>query len=265
MVSWALDLDGVLWRGERAIPGAASAVNHLIESGHPVGFVTNNSFGTRRHVEGRLSAMGVRPGGVVITSAMVVADLVEPGERVMVCGGPGVTEELLARGASIVDASDTAHSPGTFAGDFDAVVVGFHPTFDYARMTAASAAVRRGARLLATNADATYPTSEGIVPGGGAILASIVTASGVGAVVAGKPEGPMVARVRSELGDAGLMVGDRPDTDGRFATALGYRFGLVLSGVTSAADLPVDPVPDEVAGDLAEMVRQALPAAEADR
>jgi ribonucleotide monophosphatase NagD (HAD superfamily) len=73
-------------------------------------------------------------------------------------------------------------------------------------------------------------------------------------VVAGKPNEPMAALVRSRLGPDGTMVGDRPDTDGRFARTLGYRWALVLSGVTRRGDLPVDPAPDVVAGDLAELV-----------
>jgi 4-nitrophenyl phosphatase len=141
-----------------------------------------------------------------------------------------------------------AHGPA------DAVVVGFHPEFDYAAMAAAASAVRAGARLLATNDDATYPTPVGLIPGGGAILASIAVASGAVPVVAGKPYPPMVEMVRDRFGPDGVAVGDRPDTDGRFAYALGYRFGLVLSGVTTARDLPVQPAPHLVAADLAELV-----------
>ena len=88
------------------------------------------------------------------------------------CGGPGIVEELTLRGVEVVDAS----APEATTGPFDVVVVGYHPTFDYQRMDTASAAVRAGARLLATNDDATYPMDTGIKPGGGAILASIATA-----------------------------------------------------------------------------------------
>jgi 4-nitrophenyl phosphatase len=116
--------------------------------------------------------------------------------------------------------------------------------------------VRDGARLLATNDDATYPTPDGLIPGGGAILAGVSTAAGVAPEVAGKPHRPMAALVRDRVGDEGVMVGDRPDTDGRFAVALGYRFALVLSGVTTT--LPVEPAPDSVAVDLATLVDQEL-------
>ena len=172
-----------------------------------------------------------------------------PGERVLLCGGPGAREALAARGVTIVD-----------DGDADVVVVGFHRSFDYDGLRRAAGAVRRGARLIGTNDDATYPTPDGPIPGGGAILAAVETGSGSAAIVAGKPYPPMAELVRDVLGglDGAVMVGDRPDTDGRFAVALGVPFALVLSGVTAAADLPVDPSPSFVAADLAALVGQLL-------
>ncbi len=125
-------------------------------------------------------------------------------------------------------------------------------------MRAASLAVRDGARLIATNDDATYPTAEGLWPGGGAILASIERATGIDAVVAGKPYPPSVEHVHRRVGTEGIMVGDRPDTDGRFARALGFDFGLVLSGVTGRADLPVEPQPEVIGSDLAALVEERL-------
>lgn len=251
---WVLDLDGVVWLGSSAIPGAAEAIADLRAAGELVAFVTNNSFGRRADVAAKLAGMGIEPGEHIVTSAVVAAGMVASGERALVCGGPGVSEELQARGVEVVDASE----PRAADGPFDVVVVGYHPNFDYHRMDTASLAVRAGARLLATNDDATYPNDTGIHPGGGAILASIVTATGARPEVAGKPYEPAAALVRSQLGDVGIMVGDRPDTDGRFAVRLGYRFGLVLSGVTGADDLPTDPPADMVAPDLASLVAREL-------
>ena len=248
-MAWILDLDGVVWLAEQPIPGAADAVARLRGAGERVGFVTNNSYVPRRDVEAKLARFRIDPGGDVFTSAMAVARLVEPGERVLLVAGPGAREELEARGATIVEAGDA---------DTDAVVVGFNPRFDYPLMTAASSAVRSGARLLATNDDATYPTPGGVIPGGGAILASIVKATSVAPIVAGKPNEPMIDLVRDRVGSEGIFVGDRPDTDGRFAYALGYRFGLVLSGVTAPLDLPVQPAPHVVAADLAALVAAEL-------
>ena len=243
-MAFALDLDGVVWLADQPIAGADDAVARLRASGEDVVFVTNNSSQPVQDVEAKLAAQGIPPLDGVITSAMAAAHLVEPGERVLVCAGPGVVQELERRGA--IPVRD---------GDADAVLVGFHRDFDYERLRIAARAVRRGARLLATNDDSSYPTPDGPIPGGGAILAAVVTATGATPVIAGKPHEAMAALVRGRLGDDGVMVGDRPDTDGLFARALGYRFALVHTGVTPAG-VAVDPVPDLVAPDLLTLVRQ---------
>jgi 4-nitrophenyl phosphatase len=176
---------------------------------------------------------------------MAAARLLPVGSTALLCAGPGVERELVDRGVQVVH-----------EGDADAVIVGFHRDFDFERMAIAARAVHRGARLVATNDDATYPTPEGLLPGGGAILASIERATGTAAVVAGKPNAPMAEVVTAMVGPTGVMVGDRPDTDGCFARVLGYQFALVLSGVTTTDDLPVEPHPDHVASDLAQLVER---------
>ena len=248
-MAWALDLDGVVRLGPEPVPGAAAAVQRLRAAGEHVAFVTNNSSHTRQQVADELAGFGI-PDAVdeVVSSAMAVATLVEPGERVLLCGGPGIEEALVERGATVVR-----------DGDADAVVVGFHRDFDYQRMHVAATAVRRGARLLASNDDATYPTPDGPAPGAGALLAGVVTAAGhPPLVVAGKGHPPMAELVRARLGPGGVVVGDRPETDGRFAVDVGYRFVLVLSGVTGPEDLPGEPGPGVVAADLAGAVDAVL-------
>jgi ribonucleotide monophosphatase NagD (HAD superfamily) len=143
-------------------------------------------------------------------------------------------------------------------GRADAVVVGWHRDFDYEGLTRAARAVKDGARLIGTNDDATYPTPDGPIPGGGAILAAVATAAGVEPTIAGKPHAPMVELVRRRLGGGlggSTVVGDRPSTDGLLAVALAVRFALVLSGVTREGDLPTDPEPAEIVPDLASLVR----------
>jgi glycerol 3-phosphatase-2 len=250
-MAWIFDLDGVVWLADIPIPGSVEAITRLQASGADIGFVTNNSFAPRGDVESKLRRIGIEPGDHVVTSAMAAARLIEPGETVLVCAGPGAREEIEARGAKAVD-----------AGKADAVVVGFNPAFDYAMLTVASVAVRAGARLIGTNDDATYPTPVGVIPGGGSLLAAVATASGVTPIVAGKPYAPMVDLVRDRFGAEGIFVGDRADTDGRFAYALGYRFGLVLSGVTGPDDLPVTPAPHVTAADLARLVASETAGAE---
>ena len=132
-VPFALDLDGVIWLADEPIAGAAEAVARLRAAGEAVVFVTNNSSQPVGEVEAKLGRHGIPAVGDVITSAMAAAALVEPGERVLVCAGPGVVEALDARGA--IPVRD---------GDADAVMVGFHRDFDYERLRIAARAVRRG-------------------------------------------------------------------------------------------------------------------------
>jgi 4-nitrophenyl phosphatase len=252
-MAWVLDLDGVLWLGEQPVPGAAEAVARLRAAGERVLFATNNAWARVREQEAKLAAFGVPAEGGVVTAAQAVARLVEPGERALVAGGPGLVEALEGRGATVVDSRSFEPTDGRV----DAVVVGFHRHFDYEGLRRAAAQIDRGARFLAANDDATYPTADGVIPGGGSIVAAIAYATRRAPEVAGKPHQPMADLVHDLAGgpgEAGVMVGDRPETDGAFAVTLGYEFGLVFSGVTKAVDLPVEPVPDFVAADLAALV-----------
>jgi 4-nitrophenyl phosphatase len=249
-MAWVLDLDGVVRLGERPVPGAAAAVACLRSAGEQVAFVTNNASHRRIEVLEELRGFGLEVDpGEIATSAMAVASLVDPGDRVLVCAGPGVVEALGEVGAEVVT-----------DGPCDAVVVGLALHVDYPLLARTAAAVRDGARFLASNTDPTYPTPHGLAPGAGSLVAAVTTAAGRSPdAVAGKPHEAMVELVRARLGEGGVVVGDRPDTDGRFAAALGYRFALVLSGVTRSEDVVgIDPPPDRVAPDLAAVVAAEL-------
>ena len=268
-MAWILDLDGVVWLSEEPIPGSAEAVASLREAGHRVMFLTNNAGPRVAELVAKLEGMGVPASpDEVVTSAQAAASLLGPGSTALVCAGPGVREALEARGVRVVR-----------EGDADAVVVGFHRDFDYGRLTAAFLAVHHGARLIGTNDDTTYPTPDGPVPGGGAILAAVVAASGVEAEVAGKPYAPMAALLAERLGlvdgrgGAGgggrggggggtILVGDRPSTDGLMARRLEVPFALVLSGVTGEEEVPLDDPPEYVVADLATLVAERLGAAQ---
>jgi 4-nitrophenyl phosphatase len=169
------------------------------------------------------------------------------GARAFVVGGDGI-RSCLAEARIAVDDSDEDRP--------DLVVVGWDPTFTYDEMRRATVAVREGARLIATNDDASFPAPDGLWPGAGAILASIETASGVSAEVMGKPHPPMMETVARRLDGAKdiAVVGDRPDTDLAGGATRGWRTILVLSGVTTEAEAArVTPRPDLVIPSLAAL------------
>jgi 4-nitrophenyl phosphatase len=240
----------VVWRGEASIPGSSEAIVALRAAGWRTVFVTNNSsLRVADYVE-RLAGHGIAAApDEMCTSAqaaaVVVAAKLEPGASVLACAGPGVVEALDERGLRVVTAPPA-----------DAVVVGFHRDFDFDGLTRAADAVRGGAMYVATNLDPTYPVPNGMIPGAGALAAAVSTASSRPPIVAGKPEEPMADLVRARYGNRGVVVGDRPSTDGAFAAALGWPFALVMSGVAgSVGGEPVpDPAPPYVAADLAALV-----------
>jgi 4-nitrophenyl phosphatase len=251
-LTWALDLDGVVWLAGRAIAGSAQAVRELHEAGERTVYLTNNSAPLVADHLKALAAAGIEcPPEDLTTSAQAAASMLKQGCRAAVVGDVGVHEALGARGVQIVEARDRP----------DAVVVGRTIEIDYWTLARAARAVREGARFIATNTDATFPTGDdgdGLVPGNGALVAFVATASGRDPEVAGKPCPAMAALVAERYGHLTMMAGDRPDTDGQFANLVGAPFGLVLSGVTGRSDLPVEPAPALVGDDLLSLVRLYL-------
>ncbi len=242
----------MLWHGSEPIAGAAPAVTRLMAAGHAALFATNNSSATLAQQEAKLERLGIEAKGRVISSATAAGSLVQPRERVFVLGGPGVVEAIEARGATSVAVGPIEER----AAQVDVVVVGLDFQLTYERLRMAVGAVRNGARFIATNHDPTFPSEHGLLPGGGSIVAAVATASESQPVYAGKPNTPMAQLALSRLGPGGLMIGDRHDTDGLFAKRTGYRFGLVLSGVTSSEQARAQaPPPDVIAPDVAALLR----------
>ena len=239
------DLDGVVWLMHQPIAGSVNAIQLLKNAGHRVLFVTNNSYSVISDQENALAKIGIDAHNDVVTSSQAAGALLRKGERVLLGGGPGAVEAVKNAGAVLAGRSDD-QTDSEIDQEVDTVMVGFHPSFDYRGLTRLSHAVRNGARLIATNDDATYPTPRGLIPGGGSILASVVAASGVEPIIAGKPHQPMADLVRQVLGVTDLsdawMVGDRPSTDGLFAQTVGCKFAQVLTGISSLKDVSDDVV-----------------------
>lgn len=232
----AFDLDGVLWRADQVLPGVPALFHFLEQAGIPYVFVTNNSTKRVATYVDRLTGLGiaVRPEQVV-TSAVATADYVSrcysPDTPVYIIGEDGIRSALAERG---------------FREDGRAarlVVVGldFAVTFD--KFKTATLLIRAGADFIGTNGDRTFPTPEGLVPGNGALLALLETATDVRPIVIGKPEPVMFEVALARLGTAPertLMVGDRIETDVVGALQAGWRAALVLTGITTREQAAAD-------------------------
>jgi NagD protein len=252
--TWVIDLDGVIWLSGQPIGDVGGAVAALRDAGIRTLFATNNSAPTRAELRERLAHCGITVDDPdLLTSADVAAGMIPVGARALLLADEGVREALHRRGVIVVEAEPA-----------DVVVVGWTRHFDFDAVDRAARAVRAGARLLATNEDATLPTPDGPLPGCGALLAAVATAAGVTPEVAGKPHQPTADAVRARANDLRLMVGDRPTTDGALATQLSVPFALVLSGVTDADHVPDNPAPDIVADDFSALVSRVVNASRAD-
>lgn len=252
------DLDGVVYLGDRAIPGAAEALGRLRAAGMRLLFATNNSRLTPESYTAKLARLGVRASeDEILTSAVVTAEVLArrglSGARALVVGGEGVRAALAGAGIEVVPEGERVA---------DLVVVGWDPDFDYAKLKDAALALQGGAALVATNDDAAYPAPGGeLWPGAGSILAAVATAAGAEPEVMGKPHPPFMERAAARLDGARrvAVAGDRPETDLAGAAAQGWLKVLVLSGVTRPEDAArAEPRPDAVVADLAELARLVL-------
>lgn len=263
------DLDGVVYRGPEAVPGAAGLVGALRARGTLVRFATNNSMATRAAYVDRLAGHDIEAAiDEIVTSSYatrqhLLTHLPEVRE-VLAVGAPGLVEELRAGGLAVTAVTDAASPDWNGAPlprRYDAVVAGLDPRIDYRRLGIAAAAIRAGARFIATNADLRFPTPEGFTPGAGAIVAALAATSGVEPLVIGKPQPAMFLAIleREDVAprDA-LVIGDNPDADLVAARRAGIPSVLVLTGVAdgSVADgLTGERRPDRVAANPAEVGR----------
>ena len=245
------DLDGVLYRGDEALPGAADTVRDLRARSKGLAFVTNNSSRTPEQVGEKLAGLGVEADPVeVVTSAVATAGLLAKRgvSRAFVIGEAGIRQALRRQGVDVLDGSPDV---------VDVVVIGWDRSVDYEKLKAASLLVQRGADLVATNADASYPAPDGLWPGAGAILAAVTTTTGATPEIVGKPNAPLFELARERAGGgAAISVGDRLDTDVAGATSLGWDSLLVFTGVTHPANLVrAEDLPTYVGSDLSALVR----------
>lgn len=233
-----LDLDGTVYRGGEAVAGAAEAVQAARENGTAVRFVTNNASRSPEDTAEHLTSLGIAAQPhEVSTSAQaagtVLAGRLEPGDEVLVVGTDSLADIVGAAGLRPVR---------VFTDSVKAVVQGLSREVGYRDLAEAVLAVRAGALWVACNMDATLPTERGELPGNGSLVAAVRAATGQEPVVAGKPARPLMDEaITSANAGSPLVVGDRLDTDIAGAVTAEVDALLVLSGVTTPADLLAAP------------------------
>ena len=263
-----LDLDGVVYRGHTAIPGAKDATEWLRNEGYQVYYFTNNSTKTRESYVELLAAYGIPADrDHIITSASLTARYFSDNgllpAAALVVGEAGLAEELCRIGVRVV------RRRGKRPVDF--VVVGMDRQFTYRKLHEAQQAIRAGAKFIATNRDATYPVEGNVIPGGGSIVAAVATAAQTEPILIGKPSpraGQLIIHQAGVEPNEALMVGDRLGTDIEMGRRAGLWTCLVLTGISRAEE--VDALPAQhrphwvIAGiaQLPELFQESRPANE---
>ena len=258
-----LDLDGVVYVGPDAVPGAPEHLGRAADAGMHLAFVTNNAARPPATVAEHLRELGVPAHDEdVVTSAQaaarMLAERLPEGAKVFVIGGTGLEEALRERG--LVPVQDLDDEPA-------AVVSGYHPDVRWKTVSDGAILVRRGLPWVASNTDLTVPTPAGPGLGNGALVEVVARFAEREPDVAGKPQPPLFEETMRRVGGSRpLVVGDRLDTDIEGAVNTGYDSLLVMTGVTDlAALLAAGPGsrPSYVGADLSTLA-EAQPEVEAD-
>jgi 4-nitrophenyl phosphatase len=226
------DLDGVLYRGDEPVPHAVEVMATLRRSGARMAFLTNNSSRTPEQVAAKLVGIGIDASPTeVVTSALATAELLagRGGGTAYVIGQDGIRRALADAGVTVVDGEPDR---------VDYVVVGVDVEATYAKLRIAGVLVQRGAQLVGTNPDRSFPVPGALWPGAGALLAVVTETTGVAAEVVGKPFTPLFETAGRRVGASSpLVIGDRLDTDIAGANALGWDSLLVLTGVSTRGEI----------------------------
>jgi 4-nitrophenyl phosphatase len=246
-----LDMDGVLYQGNQPLGDLPRLFAGIKEKGLRVIMATNNAIRNTDEHLAKMDSFGVElEPWQIINSIQVVVELLK---RHFPKGGP----IYCVVSPSTMTAIEAA---GFYNDEVDAqaVVVGLDRNLTYEKLEIATILIRSGLLYIGTNPDASFPTPRGLLPGAGSVIAAVTTASGTQPVFAGKPEPAMFEISMERLGTdplTTLAIGDRLDTDILGGRRAGCRTGLVMSGVTTPAELDLwQPKPDLVASDIWEML-----------
>lgn len=229
---YLIDMDGVLVHEQQALPGADDFIRRLGDAGKQFLVLTNNSIYTPRDLQARLAGSGIDiPAANLWTSALATAQFLDtqrPGGSAFVVGEAGLTTALHDVGYILTDR------------DPDYVVIGETRTYSFEAITKAIRFIDAGARFIITNPDATGPSPEGVLPATGSVAALITHATGRRPYSVGKPNPLMIRAGLNTIGahsESTAMIGDRMDTDVVAGMEAGLHTILVLSGVTTTAEI----------------------------
>lgn len=254
-----LDMDGVLWRGETAMPGLVDFIETLRKL--DIGFVlaTNNARKTAVQYTEKLAGMGTDiPAAQILTSAETTAtclkDRYPSGTPAYIIGDKGLHDAMNEKGFIIVEPDDVKNGCRAVL-----VVVGFTPYTDYNELAMGAVLVSKGAAFYGTNLDLTFPSELGPLPGAGALLALITSATGVTPITFGKPEPVVFEEALRRLGGSRentAMVGDRLNTDIVGAKSVGLWSIMLLSGISTREDVRQSDIkPDYIFADIQELTQ----------
>ena len=262
--AFIIDMDGVLWQGSKPLPGLTEFFSTLRATKIPFVLATNNASLTQQQYLKKLADMGVEvTANEILTSSMATArylvdTLPATKRRVFVIGESGLIEPLQQQGFTITSTYYPT-DPDAETGDIwaDIVVSGLDRQLNWNKLATATLNLRAGAEFYATNADTTLPTELGEVMGNGGVLAALTAATGIEPIVIGKPEPILYQQAFEILGTDKhntIAIGDRLNTDILGAVNAGMRSIMVLTGVSSEADLAeIDYKPDWVFQDIQEI------------
>lgn len=228
------DLDGVVWSGTSSPQEVHEAFSNFDSAGLELVFVSNNSFRLVQEMKEQLQSLGYKEEAVLVTSSIVTASYLPSGSRILAEVGPGTVEQLQIHNHQLCAWNEQP----------DYVVMGLVQHFNYELLDQLMQAVTSGAQLIATNDDPTFPTANGIKPGGGSLVSAVATAAGVTPIVIGKPHDPIVNYVMELYSNSQCLgvIGDRYDQDGRFSSKLKLPFYLVESDATKKSKLRANDV-----------------------
>ena len=260
-----IDMDGVLWHGNKPIQGLMAFFSTLREIGLPFVLATNNASLTQQQYIDKLAKMGIDVAAdEILTSSMATASYLEAHQpndkkRVFVIGEAGLREPLIAHGFTLTDLYEVNQHDQPDKVGADLVVSGLDRQLSWDKLATATLNIKQGAAFFATNADTTLPTELGDVMGNGGTIAALEAATGVKAVSIGKPEPILYQQALSILGtslEQTIAIGDRLNTDILGAVNAGIRSILVLSGISTQQELQqVDYQPTWVMQDIEEITR----------